>query len=100
MVDPHLFDGSGGKRSINDRNVDTSLFKYNVRILQSRRVRYGKSTGNTFTTLFPSPAITTEFWSSGVELLEAGYDPVLEIDDVFRDLITKSYRHFVESEGR
>ena len=95
VVDPHLFDGSGGKRSMDDRNVDTGLLKYGVRLLWSRWVRYGKCTRDTFTALGPSPAVAIEFWSGWVELLEASYDTVLKIDDVFRDLVTKSNRHFV-----
>ena len=95
MVGPHLFDGSGGKRSMYDGNVDTGLFKHGVHLLWSRGVRYGKCTGDTFTALGPSPAVAIEFWSRGVELLEAGYDTVLKTDDVFRDMITKSNRHFV-----
>ena len=95
VVGPHLLDGSGGKGSMDDRNVDTGLFKYGARLLWSPRARYGKRAGDAFTALGPSPAIAIEFWSRWVELLEAGYDAVLKIDDVFCDLITKSNRHFV-----
>ena len=42
MVDPHLFDGGGGKRSMDDRNVDSGLFEDSVRLLQPRRVWYGE----------------------------------------------------------
>ena len=96
MLDPHLFDGSGGKGSIDDRNVYTGLFKHSVRLLRSRG-GYGKHAGDAFTALGPSPTIAVEFLGRGVDLLEPGHDPVLEVDDVFRDLITKSYWHLVES---
>ena len=42
MVDPHLFDGGGGKGPMDDGNIDTSFFDNSARLLQSRRIRYGK----------------------------------------------------------
>jgi len=48
------------------------------------------------TALCPSPAIALELWSRGIELFEASYDLILETDDIFRDLVTESRRHFVE----
>lgn len=99
MVDPHLFDSGGGKRSMDDRNVDTGFFEGSDRLPQSRGVRYGKCAGDAPTALLPCPAIASEFGSSGVEFLESGYDIVLKTDDVFREFITKSLWHFVDSEG-
>jgi hypothetical protein len=97
VVDPHLLDGGGGKRSMDDGNVDTGLFEYSVRLLQPRRVRYGKCARYTSTALLPCPAIASEFWSRGFEFLETGYDPVLKADDIFCDLIAENLWHFVES---
>ena len=96
MLRFHLFNGSGRERSMDDRNVDPGLLKYGVRIFQPRGVRYGECAGETSTALCPSPAIALELWSRGVKLLEASYDIILETDDIFRDSVTKSRRHFVE----
>lgn len=96
MVGPHLFDGRGGKESMDDGDVDTSLLKHSVRPFWSRGVRRGKRTGDTSTTFLPSPAIPSEFWGRGIEFLKVCYDPVLEVDDVFRDLVAESgYWHIV-----
>ena len=91
MVNPHLFDSGGGKRSMDDGNVDAGLFECGVRILQSCRVRYSKCAGDASTSLRPRPTIAFEFWSRGVELLETRHDFFLKIDEVFCDLITKSF---------
>ena len=100
MLGFHLLHCRGGKRSMDDGNVDTSLLKYGVRILQPLGVRYCKRARETSTALCPSPVVAFELGGRWVEFLEGGYDPVLEVDDVFLDMDAKSCSHFGVGERR
>lgn len=94
----HLFNGGGGKRSMDDGNVDASLLEDGVRFFQSRGVRDGECAGDTSATFCSGPTIALELWSRRIELFEAAHDFFLEIDHVLRDLVAKRCCHFVETE--
>ncbi|SRR5260221_323991 len=85
MICAHLLCCRGGKRAIDDGDVDTCLLKNCYR--RSRGKGSGKDAGYAITSSVGTvPVIAEERRRLRVELLKRGYDGVLKIFHIFCEL--------------
>ena len=85
MICTHLLCCRGGKRAIDDGDVDTCLLKNCCR--GSRGKGCGKDAGYAITSsVWTVPVIAEERRRLGVELLKCGYDSILKILHIFCEL--------------